>query len=132
MICAKLGCGFPLEIRDVDREGEFLVVRRACLNGHDVFESCRDPDAPPDRPDEGKHRERTCGACGVPLVDRGYLYALCAACRIARMARRHGLRGDQKRCVRCGVIRTKPNNYSWARWQRQEACSRSCATRMRA
>ena len=131
MICSALGCTFPVSVKDVNREGEFIVIRSGCINGHDCFESCRDPDAPPERDEPTKRRHRACGSCNAPLVDRGYLYALCTTCRVRLTARRHGRRGDEKRCVICTRRFTKPSNYSWARWKAQQTCSCACAARRR-
>mgnify|MGYP001617485331 CR=1 FL=1 len=84
MICRQLGCSFPVAVKDVSREGFFLVIRRGCLNGHDVFEACRDPHAPEERRElnHGQGRFPRCQGCSSRKAGPGG--SLCHDCRTKR------------------------------------------------
>jgi len=89
MICAALGCTFPVSVKDVQIEGELLVTRLGCLNGHDRFESCRDPAAAPERPfmeSHGQGRYPRCQGCSSRKSGPGG--SLCHDCREKRRMQR--------------------------------------------
>ena len=96
MICRKPGCTFPVSVKDVRREGDFIVIRSGCINGHDRFESCRDPDAAPERPtmeSHGQGRYPRCQGCSSRKSGPGG--SLCHDCRTKRHVQRR-----ERRAVR--------------------------------